>query len=413
MSSPLPSKLLHAMIMLSFLLAGTARADTLKVVTSPSSQGANDSLNWSQKGADGTVLGASFSAKTTLGSTVAVGLASANSVISVVCTASPCSWTGMGIIAGHSLLWTSDAVNGGNGPVTLTFAKGVAGLGAFVQADLPGAFTAKIQVFNGPTSLGSFTVASSTGVATYIGVIDQTGANITSAVFSLTACATTCTDFSIDTIEINTSVGAPKVQLSSTSITFGTQLLKTKSAVKTVTLTNAGTATLNITSITASSDFQQTNTCASSMSAGAKCTISVTFTPTAIGTRTGDITIADNAAGSPQSVTLSGVGTQVKLSTTSVSFPTTKVGTTSAPKSVTLTNVGANALTITKIALGGADPTDFSQSNTCGSSVAAGKSCTFTLKFTPKATGSRSATVMVADNGGASPQTIHLSGTGD
>ena len=413
MSSPLPSKLLHAVIMLSFLVAGTARADTLKVVTSPSSQGANDSLNWSQKGADGTVLGASFSAKTTLGSTVTVGLASANSVISVVCTASPCSWTGTGITAGHSLLWTSDAANGGNGPVTLTFAKGVAGLGAFVQADLPGAFTAKIQAFNGATSLGSFTVASSTGVATYIGVIDQTGANITSAVFSLTACATTCTDFSLDTIEINTPVGAPKVQLSSTSITFGTQLLKTKSAVKTVTLTNTGTATLNITSITASGDFQQTNTCASSLSAGTKCTISVTFTPTAIGTRTGNIIIADNAAGSPQSVKLTGVSTQVKLSTTSVSFPATKVGTTSAPKSVTLTNVGANALTITKITLGGADPTDFSQSNTCGSSVAAGKSCMFTLKFTPKATGSRSATVTVADNGGASPQTIHLSGTGD
>ena len=98
---------------------------------------------------------------------------------------------------------------------------------------------------------------------------------------------------------------------------------------------------------------------------------------------------------------------------TSVSFPATKVGTTSAPKFVTLTNVGTNALKITGITLGGANPGDFSQSNTCGLSVAAGKSCTFTLKFTPRATGSRSATVTVADNGGASPQTIHLSGTGD
>jgi len=204
MLNPARHHLLLVVIALTFMLAGTAWADTLTLVTSPSAQGANDSLNWSQQGADGKVLAASFSGKTALGSAVTIGLAGANSVISVVCAATPCSWTGMGFTAGHSLLWTSDALNGGNGPVSLTFAKPVAGLGALLQADLPGAFTAKIQVFNGATSLGSFTVAGSTGIATYIGVLDKTGANITSAVFSLTSCATTCTDFALDTVAITT-----------------------------------------------------------------------------------------------------------------------------------------------------------------------------------------------------------------
>lgn len=403
--------LLSAVIALTFLVATTAWADTLKLITSLSSQNANDSLNWSQQGVDGKILAASFSGKTALGSTVTVSLAGANSVVSVVCLASPCSWTGLGFTKGNSLLWTSNAVNGGNGPVTLTFAKPVAGLGALVQADLPGAFTAKIQVFNGATSLGSVTVASSTGNATYIGVLDQTGANITSAVFSLTACATTCTDFAVDTVAVNAA--APKVQLSTTSLTFASQLLHTTSAAQTVTLTNAGTASLSITSIAASGDFKQTNTCGSSVLAGAKCTISVTFTPTATGTRTGKVTITDNASGSPQTVNLTGVGSEVKLSATSVTFPTTKVGVTSAAQTVTLTNVGTTALGITGVTKGGTNPGDFIESNNCGSSVGAGKSCTITLKFKPTAVGSRSATVSIADNGGGSPQTIHLTGTGN
>jgi hypothetical protein len=413
MLNPVRRYLLLVVIALTFMMVGTAWADTLKLVTSPSSQGANDSLNWSQQGADGKVLTASFSGKTALGSTVTVGLAGANSVISVVCAASPCSWTGTGFTTGHSLLWTSDAVNGGNGPVTLAFAKGVTGLGAFIQADLPGPFTAKIQVFNGATSLGFFTLASSTGTAAYIGVLDQTGPNITSAVVSLTTCATTCTDFAIGTVAVNAAVGGPKVQLSSTSLRFATQLLHTTSAAQTVTLTNTGTTTLSITSIAASGDFKETNTCGSTALAGAKCTISVTFTPTVVGTRSGKVTITDNGGGSPQTISLTGVGTQVKLSAASVAFPVTKVGVTSAAKTVTLTNVGTAALSITGVTLGGTNPGDFSQSNNCGSSVGAAKSCTITLRFKPKAIGSRSATVSIADNGGGSPQTIHLTGTGN
>src|SRR5262249_14159556 len=69
-----------------------------------------------------------------------------------------------------------------------------------------------------------------------------------------------------------------------------------------------GTATLTITSITASGDFTQTNGCAGSLAAGASCPIVVTFVPTAAGSRTGAVTIVDNAAQSPQTVSLTGTG---------------------------------------------------------------------------------------------------------
>jgi hypothetical protein len=411
MLNPARYHLLLVVIALTLTLAGTAWADTLTLVTSPSSQGANDSLNWSQQGADGKVLAASFTGKTALGSTVTVGLAGANSVVSVVCAATPCSWTGTGFTAGHSLLWTSDALNGGNGPVTLTFAKGVSGLGAVVQADLPGAFTAKIQVFNGATSLGSFTVASSTGAATYIGVLDQTGPNITKAVFSLTTCATTCTDLAIDTVAIKAVVAAPKVQLVPASLAFASQDLHTTSAAKIVTLTNTGTATLNITSIAATGDYKETNTCGTAVLAAGKCTITVTFTPIATGTRTGKVSITDNATGSPQSVPLTGIGSEVKLSVTGISFPTVVLGTTSV-RTATLTNLGTTTLAITSITVGGTNAADYSQTNTCGTSVLAGKSCTITVTFKPKAIGTRTASVSIADNGGGSPQSISLTGVG-
>ena len=100
---------------------------------------------------------------------------------------------------------------------------------------------------------------------------------------------------------------APAVSLSSTSLTFSQQV-GTTSKAQTVTLSNTGNATLSITSLavigTNSRNFAETNTCGSSVAAGAHCTISVTFTPPASGSRTASVSITDNASGSPQSVNL-------------------------------------------------------------------------------------------------------------
>jgi hypothetical protein len=205
----------------------------------------------------------------------------------------------------------------------------------------------------------------------------------------------------------------PNVTLSATSLTFATQLLGTASPAQSIMLSNYGTETLNVFfAITGADpgDFAQTNTCGSSVAAGANCTINVTFKPTGINGRSASLSIRDNASGSPQTVNLNGTGTVVELNPTSLSFGLHPVG-TPLILSTTLTNVGSTALSIAGIAIAGADTDAFSQTNTCGTTVGAGKSCTISVTFTPHK-GADSAEVSISDNGGGSPQQVSLSGTG-
>jgi hypothetical protein len=96
-----------------------------------------------------------------------------------------------------------------------------------------------------------------------------------------------------------------------------------------------------------------------------------------------------------------------------VNFGNQKVGTTSLPISITLTNEDSSApVNISGINIKGTNPGDFGQTNNCGSSVPPGGACTIKVKFKPKAMGQRSATLTVSDDGGGSPQTIPLAGTG-
>jgi hypothetical protein len=98
----------------------------------------------------------------------------------------------------------------------------------------------------------------------------------------------------------------PNATFSPTNLSFGNEDVNTTSAVQSITLSNYGTTTLSITSIAASTDFGQTNTCNSSLASGANCTINVTFTPSQTGSLTGTLSVADSAADSPQMVALSG-----------------------------------------------------------------------------------------------------------
>jgi hypothetical protein len=95
---------------------------------------------------------------------------------------------------------------------------------------------------------------------------------------------------------------------SATALSFGQQTLNTTSALQSVTVTNTGSATLGQIGILASGDFSQTSDCASSLGMGAFCSISVSFTPTALGARSGTLSISSNAAISPRNVALSGSG---------------------------------------------------------------------------------------------------------
>ena len=222
-------------------------------------------------------------------------------------------------------------------------------------------------------------------------------------------------------VKLQGAYSAPFAGVTTSSLTFNRQSVGTTSGAQTVTVNNTGNASLSIASIalggTNSGDFAQTNTCGSSVAASSACTINVTFTPTAVGARTASLTILDdsnNVAGNTQSVSLAGTGAGagVTLSPPSLTFGSQSEGVVSPPQSVTLTNAGNASLTFTSISVTGADASDFAQTNTCGSSVAASGSCTISVTFKPSLVGTETATVAIADSATGSPQTVALTGSG-
>src|ERR1035437_2616406 len=217
-------------------------------------------------------------------------------------------------------------------------------------------------------------------------------------------------------------VTAPVVSLSPTSLSFAATVQGTAAATQAITLKNTGNTALKLTGISITganaSSFSQTNTCGTSVAAGASCTITVTFRPASSGTLKATVSVADNASGSPQTVALTGTGTApaVSLSPASLTFTSTVVGSKAATQAVTLKNTGNAALSLSGTGLGisitGTNASSFSQTNTCGTSVAAAASCTITVTFKPAAPGTLKAAVSIADKVTGSPQTVALTGTG-
>jgi hypothetical protein len=203
----------------------------------------------------------------------------------------------------------------------------------------------------------------------------------------------------------------PFITPSPTSLTFASQAVGTTSTSQPITVTNTGGGSTTV-SIAPSGDFGESNTCPTTLNAGANCTINVTFTPTVTGTRTGSITITDAASNSPQVVALSGTGAaatvKITVTPTKLAFGSVAVGVTSASKPATVKNTGTGSTTISFATSG-----DFAESGTtCGSTLAGGASCTVSVTFTPEATGALTGTLSVTDQASNSPQKVSLSGTG-
>jgi hypothetical protein len=203
------------------------------------------------------------------------------------------------------------------------------------------------------------------------------------------------------------------VTVSPTALNFGSVATGSRSSAQTVTVSNPTGSAAAVSSIAATGDFSQTNTCGSSIAAGGSCTVSVTFAPTASGNRTGTLTV--NAGGVTNTVSLSGTGTTagggsatLTASPTSVAFGSEAVGSTSAAQKVTITNTGTAAATVSSVTAGA----PFAQTSTCGTSIAAGASCTVSVTFTPTATGGAAANLTVASNATNPSLTVALTGTG-
>jgi hypothetical protein len=212
------------------------------------------------------------------------------------------------------------------------------------------------------------------------------------------------------------------VQPAPFQINFGSQNVGTNSSAQPAFLTNLATTTLTIGSVSLAGanpgDFQiASDSCGTSLASAAKCTVTLTFSPTAKGLRTASLLFTDNATASPQTIVLTGTGLgtsppAVLVSPSSLNFSAQLVSTPSAPTVISLTNTGDLMLVVNGIVFSGTNTADFSQTNDCAGGLPGGSSCTINVIFTPGSTGTRSAVLSIIDNAANSPQRIAISGNG-
>jgi len=242
-------------------------------------------------------------------------------------------------------------------------------------------------------------------------VFTPTASGIRTATLTVTDSATT----SPQSIALTGSGVAP-VSLLPTTLAFGTEDEGVTSGAKTETLKNYQTVPLTIDNIAISGidggDYASGGTCPinpNTLGTGKSCSITVTFTPSALGSRTATLTVTDSASTSPQSIALTGTGVApVTVSPTKLTFASLQVGATSIAQTITLTNHLKTSLTVSIVASG-----DFAvSSSTCGSSVGAGLNCKIGVTFTPTTVGSRQGTVTINDSAFGSPTLVALNGTG-
>ncbi len=167
-----------------------------------------------------------------------------------------------------------------------------------------GTFQAPMQFYLGTDNIGSYTFPSG---ALAVADFDGNGSPDV-AVASTTSI----------TVLLNGGSGGPAALLSPGALGFGNQAAGQTSPPQTATLSYMASTALTIASVTIvgpqNGDYQQSNTCGTSLAAGANCTITVTFTPQAVGVRTALIQITDNAINSPQTIALTGTGAGLGLS---------------------------------------------------------------------------------------------------
>lgn len=205
----------------------------------------------------------------------------------------------------------------------------------------------------------------------------------------------------------------PALSTSVSSLSYGLTAVGNTSSPQQFTVSAYGPVTIS--NIAASTNYSEADNCPASLTNGTTCAMYVYFVPTASGTLNGNVTINSNGFFSQTStVSLTGLGSSVALSGSPLAFGNELVKTTSAAKTVTVTDTGTAAITMGTIT--STNTTDYTISaNTCpasGAKLNAGSSCTISVTFNPKSTGAKRGTVVVNDSDPSSPQLIGLNGTG-
>jgi len=209
--------------------------------------------------------------------------------------------------------------------------------------------------------------------------------------------------------------GVVSMTIAPINVNFGYAGVNMPSATRSVQISNTSAIAVAISNIsvtgTNAGDFKPANKCGARLAAGAKCDVTLVFQPAATGTRSAALSITDGATGSPQSVALSGIGTEkavIELSKSSLNFSATSVGITSAVQVVSVTNNGHAVLSNIGVSATG----DFTQTNTCPAALSSGATCTVSVTFTPAQTGTLTGTLIVTGDAVVSSQKVALTGTG-
>jgi len=195
-------------------------------------------------------------------------------------------------------------------PASLTFAN--QGLGVVSPAQstiLTNTGTGAISV-NGVSITGDFSQTNNCPASLASGAnctIQVAFTPVTTGVRTGTLTIATSSTTAVPPVGL-TGTGVPWAEVAPQALTFLGQPLGTPSAAQTVTLTNIGTAAIDVTGIDISGDFTQSNNCPSSLVASSSCSIQVVFAPAAAGTRSGGLSIATSATSTAQTVSLTGTG---------------------------------------------------------------------------------------------------------
>jgi hypothetical protein len=217
---------------------------------------------------------------------------------------------------------------------------------------------------------------------------------------------------------------APVASVSPGSLVFGLQAVGTQSGPQSVTLMNLGSAALTLSQLTftgpdaASFAVAMTGstcpTAGGTLAIAASCKLAIDFAPQASGPKSATLNFIDNAPGSPQIVSLSGmaIAPVLHVSPSSLTFAPQSVGIASASQTITLSNTGTSPVSVNQMSVTGTNPSDFSQATNCGPVLGPGMTCSVNVTFKPTAAGNRVASILISDDAAGSPQSIPLAGTG-
>jgi hypothetical protein len=225
------------------------------------------------------------------------------------------------------------------------------------------------------------------------------------------------TQYSYDqaSVKSNTTLlwypSSPTVTVSTSSLSFGYHQIGSKSKAQKLTVTNGGNVPVTISSVTVDNgDFQLVNKCGTTLNPHKSCSMHLFFDPSVPVAETATLSISDNAPNSPQTVALSGTGsvTPILVYPILANFGNVAVGQT-ATVPVVLANAANKPLTIQGIT---AAPSVYTETDNCGTSLAAGASCTVNVSFAPVQQGNVSGELSMALDGKPAVNEAKLVGSG-